>query len=74
MAHTTPQQVRDDGDAISVVSKQVSEVSPPKAPAPIGKKRKVKLGAFMTGSSNNSSRKGSSEQEANNFFSFKEPA
>lgn len=53
-----------DPEKIAIHSKQHSEmISPEKSSMPLNKKRKAKLGAFMTGSSNNSSRKASESLE-----------
>lgn len=53
-----------DPETVTIHSKQQSEmISPEKSAMPLNKKRKTKLGAFVTGSSNNSSRKASENLE-----------
>lgn len=73
ISQQTPPTGKSEEDKIMMPHSQRSSQTPAKESGPITQKRKKKLGAFMTGSSNNSSQKGSANLPDDGFFSFKEP-
>ncbi len=56
----------------SFLTETESSTSPTKSKNPMNSIRKSKLNAFLTGSSNASSQRGSLTGDNNNFFTFKD--